>query len=365
MGQESQFLNFGKRPIAQVALDALLEEVRGGGYDPKRVHNMEEPLRAVVGAGPESVLTCLGSGAEAMHQALFSLFWEVARKEGKCHFVVSCLADAATFSFLKRCEELGCVVHVVPVDRKGCLDCAALEACINPRTAVVSLSYAEELTGVIQPIEAIAEICQRKRVRMHLDVSDAVGRVPLRSAEWGVDYVTFSGSSLLAFENSGVLLTRLDAPCIPWTFGNELDWPFCVALSRAAQQALLFLDTVGLECARLRALFEKRLQEQIATATPLLVEGPRLPTTSVVQFPGVHQEMLLYRLQRHKVEALLGGGARQTLSALLRATGRSEGEAESAVAFSFSRYTVQREVEQLLELLPKIMQDLSPLTEDL
>ncbi len=365
MDQGSRRLNFGRRPVSAVALEAYVEAARDGGFDAERMRDAETPLRTLAGVGPSDLFFALGSGAEAMHQVLFSIFWEVSRTAGKCHFLISCLEDAATCLMCKRLEELGCVIQVVPVDRTGQIDREALERLINPRTALFSLSYAQELTGVVQPIEEIGEICQRKGVRLHLDVSDAVGKIPLRFVEWGLDYLTFSGRALFSVDSSAALFVRPTAPSIPWIFGRELDIPSLWALSRAAQQSLLFLDTVSLECARLRDLFEQEVTAKIAGAEPLFREGPRLPTSSLIRFPSVHQEALQHRLQRQKLDTFLGGNAKQKLSALLRASGASESESESALTFSFSRYTLQTEVEQALTILPSIVAALRVLTEAL
>jgi len=314
----------------------------------------------LVGANREDLFVFTSSGAEAVNQVFWSVFLERARKEGKCHIVVSSIEDAPTMQSAKRLEELGCTIKIAPAD--GQIDVNQLAELINPRTALISVTMAQGLTGVIQPVEEIARLAKEKGVLLHLDATYAVGKYPFSFAELGADYLTFSGDRIHAVKGSGGLFAKEKSPLVPLIVGgNEqmslrggaFDIPSFMALSAAAQQALLYLDAMGLEVVRLRDLFES----QLTSAQVLYKDFLRLPNTTAIAFPRVHQEALLYLLNRKGVYAALGGPYCQHLS---RLTG-----SESTLSFSLTRMTTEEEILRAAALINEAVKQLQAISEDI
>ncbi len=312
----------------------------------------------LVGARETDRFVFTSSGAEAINQVFWSVFIERARKEGKCHLIVSSIEDAPTMQCAKRLEELGCSIKIAPVNAQGQIDLEKLRELINPRTALISVTMAHGLTGVIQPIEEIIQIAKEKNVLLHLDATYAIGKLPLA---FDSDYLTFSGDRIHAVKGSGGLFAKESAPLVPLIVGgNEqnglrggsFDIPSFMALSAAAQQSLLYLDTMALEVARLRDLLEAKV-----TAEPLYRDAPRLPNTTTLLFPNIHQEALLYVLNRKGVYASIGGAYCSHLS---RITGN-----ESAVSFTLSRMTTEEEILEAASLINSAVAYLQPLAEAL
>lgn len=289
----------------------------------------------LVGASEKEQFAFTSSGAEAINQVFWSVFVERARKEGKCHIIVSSMEDAPTMQCAKRLEELGCTIKIAPVDENGQIDLKKLPSLINPRTALISMTMAHGLTGVIQPVEEVAELAKREKILLHLDGTYAVGKYPFSFIG---DYLTFSGDRIHSVKGSGALFAKEGAPLVPFILGGTVDVPSFMALSAAAQQALLYLDTMSLEVVRLRDLFESRLRGEVLYRQML-----RLPNTTTVVFAKVHQEALLYLLNRKGVYASIGGPYAQHLS---RITG-----SESALSFSLSRMTTEEELLRAAELI--------------
>jgi cysteine desulfurase len=367
------------------ALDRMrpyLEEHWGASFAP---HRMGQELIAsldvryqmiydVVGADWKESFVFTSSGAEAINQVLWSVFLELSRKEGKCHFITSCMEDAPTMQMLKRLEELGCYVKIAPVDAQGKIEVAKLAEMINPRTAMISTTLAHGLTGVIQPIEEMAQLAKEKKVLLHVDTSYAMGKYYFSWADLGADYLTFSGDRMHALKSSGGLFAKAEAPLVPLILGGSeqaglrggaFDIPSFMALSAAAQQASLYLDAMSLEVARIRDCFEADLQAEIPEIKILFQETLRLPNTSVVIFPRVHHEALLYFLNRKGVYATAGGPYCQHLSRILIQLGFSEEEAQSAVSFSLSRMNTQEEMARAVKIIAEAVRSLQTLSEGL
>ncbi len=303
----------------------------------------------LVGAHENDRFVFTSSGAEAVNQVFWSIFLEKARKEGKSHILISNLEDAPTLQCAKRLEELGCTIKIVPTNAQGQIDLEQLAQLINPRTALISVTLADGLTGVIQPTEEIIRIAKEKKVLLHLDATYAIGKCPLT---FDADYLTFSGDRIHAVKGSGGLFAKETSPLVPFILGGEeqanlrggsFDIPSFMALSAAAQQALLYLDTMALEVVRLRDLFESLLSGHV-----LYQNVPRLPNTTSIQFDKVHPEALLYFLNRKGIYA----GPLSRID-------------ERAVSFALSRMTTEEEITKAATIINETVLHLQTIAEDL
>lgn len=307
----------------------------------------------LVGAKEKDAFHFTSSGAEAINQVFWSVFIERARKEGKCHIIVSSIEDAPTMQCAKRLEELGCTIKIAPVNAQGQIDLAKLSELISPRTALISITMAHGLTGVIQPFEEVARIAKEKNVLLHLDATYALGKIPLD--EMPADYLTFAGDRIHSVKGSGGLFVKEGAPLSPFILaghGGHFDIPSFMALSAAAQQSSLYLDMMNLEVARLRDLLESKL-----SGTALYKDSPRLPNTTTVVFPKAHQEALLYLLNRKGVYATIGGPYSGHLS-------RIAGD-ECAISFSLSRMTTEEEIFRAADIINEAVRQLQTIAEDI
>lgn len=370
------------RPCAAALewMKPYLFESWGAGFAP---HRMGQELMAslepryqllydLVGARAEDTCVFNSSGAEAVNQALWSVFLQTARKEGKCHFLISPLEDAPTTQMMQRLEELGCFVKIIPVTASGQLDLEKLASMMSPRTALVSITMADGLTGVLQPFEEVSKLCLEKGVLLHLDASYAIGKLYFSFAELGVDYLSFSGDRMHALKSSGALFVKSTAPLSPYILGGSeqggfrggaFDVASFMGLAAAASQSQLFLDRMSLETVRLRDLFESELMKQIPEIQSPFIDQMRLPNTSMLIFPRIHAELLCYTLNKKGVLASLGGQFSQPLSSLLQQMGLHSSLAESAMSFALSRYTTEEEILRAVDLIVESVLSLLRLSE--
>lgn len=317
----------------------------------------------LVGAEKEDQLVITSSGAEAINQVLWSVFLEVVRKEGKTHLITSCLEDAPTLQMMKRCEELGCFVKIAPANERGEIDLEELRKLISPRTALISIGMAQGLTGVIQPVEEIAQIAKEKNVLLHLDGSYAVGKTYI--AGLAGDYLTFSGDLIHSVKGTGALFAKKGRPLVPLILGERAREAGFMALCAAAHQANLSLDAMSLEVARLRDQFEQELQRRIPGARVAFERSLRLPNTTTILFPRVHQEALDYYLSQKELSASIGGDYCQHLHSLLVASKVNAEEAQTAMSFSLSRMTHEAEVTNACDRIVEVVESLQKISEDL
>jgi cysteine desulfurase len=325
--------------------------------------SLTAPLYDLVDASPEDAFVFTSSGAEAVCQAIWSVFSEISRKLGKTQFITSCVEDAPTLQMLKRCEELGCLVKIAPVDREGKIDVAKLASLITPRTALISVSMAQGLTGVIQPIEEISRLASEKKVLLHLDASYAVGNLYFSFSTSSADYLSFAGERIHSVKSSGALFAKKGRPLVPYVLkGGALDIPSLAAFGSAARLAALSLDSMGLEGARLRDLFETEIQKQLPDMKILYKESPRLPNTTALLFPRVHAEALHYFSCRKGLYPNTGGAYCPHLHSILASSGI---EGECGLSFSLSRMTSQEEVLRAACLVVDRVLELRKISEDL
>jgi len=346
--------------VCQSAIERMAEYAR------ERLGDPAPHIRQVAdlaGAGPDDVFAFAASGAEAVGQVIWSVYSEIARKEGKTHFIASAAEDAPTLQMLKRCEELGCLAKIAPLGPDGRIDVAKLASLITPRTALISISVAQGLTGVIQPVEEICRLAKEKGVLIHLEASYAVGKMYLSFADLGADYLTFSGERIHSVKSSGALFAKKGRPLVPYVLkGSAIDLPALAALGAAASLASLSLDSQGLEGARLRFLFESEVQKLAPETEILFQDAPRLPNTTALLFPRVHWQSLEYFLERKGLRMNAAGGYAQHLHKILASSGI---ETESALSFSLSRMTTQDDVLKAASLIGETVRSLQLLSEDL
>ncbi len=264
----------------------------------------------------------LSSRAEANFQLLFTLAVDDARETGRTHFFYPAGEDPTIVYPIQRLEKIGIRGRPLSLNSQGQLTRKTLQETLSPRTALLSLSWANEWTGVIHPLHDLIEVCRENQVKIHVDVTACKGS--LDCTDLGVDYVTFDGG----------ILSRTPLPIM--------------TTSSAATKILA--PEAHFEAARLRAFFEESIPAHI-----FFREAERLPHISAIAYPGVHHELLAFHLQRLGVHASAG-----RLAALLQASGVSPELAYSALTFDFSQKS-EEEVLRLIDILRTTMKKMEPL----
>ncbi|CUI15796.1 putative cysteine desulfurase [Candidatus Protochlamydia naegleriophila] len=317
-------------------------------------------LYSFLGAEEVDQFVLTSSGAEAVNQVVSSVYRDTTLPTGKNQFITSNADEAPALMAMSRLEPVGCVAKMIEVDSNGIVTAQALAEAISPRTALVSLSWANGLTGVVQPVADIAELCRQRGIRLHLDATHVLGKLFYELEEIKPDFITFNGDQLHAPKGTGGLYIRQGIKCSPFIAGGSdqaglraggLNMAALAALAYASQEALECRDLICTETARLKYKLETGIVKAYPEAKICFKEQERLPHCTTLLFPGIASEALLYLLNRKGVYACIGGGSFQQLGLLLIASGMEENLAYSAISFSLSRYTTEAEIDRAIELI--------------
>jgi cysteine desulfurase len=276
------------------------------------------------------------------------------------------------------CERLGkegYYVTEVPVDSEGNLDMDEYRKSLTSDTALVSLMWANNETGVVFPVEEAAAVARERGILFHTDAVQTVGKIPVNMKGNTIDMLSLSGHKLHAPKGIGVLYVRKGTPFYPFLIGGHQEkgrrggtenTPSIIGLGKACELAG---QNMGTENTRVRDLRDK-LENGLLTSIPFCrVNGnrsARLPNTTNISFESIEGEGILLLLDQFGICASSGSactsGSLQP-SHVLRAMGVPFTMAHGSVRFSLSVYNTEEEVDVVIEKLPPIiarLRDLSP-----
>jgi len=321
-----------------------------------------EQVASLVGAKSSEIIfnSC---GTEATNTAILSA---LAIDPDKRHIITSAVEHSAT---IKLCEYLatrGYEITWLPVDKDGLLDPEKLESAITGDTAVVSLLWANNETGVLFPIEEIVSITTRRKVPLHLDAVQAAGKVPINLEELNVQYASLSAHKLYAPKGVGALYVNRRARYTPLFRGSQEESKrggtqnvaSIIAFGKAAELAQAHLLMAAERTGKLRDRFEQTLITTIEGTRRNGTDEPRLPNTSNLSFTGIEAETALLLFDKEGLCCSAGSACSSgsiNPSHVLTAMGVTRDEARASLRFSFGRTTTDAEIDRALEIIPRII----------
>jgi len=337
-----------------------------GGQLGKRITRAREQTAASLGADPTEVLFT-SCGSESDNAAIRGIL-EV--NPDKRHIVTTRVEHPAVLNYCQHLRKRGWEVTFLGVDGQGRLDLAELRDSLRPDTAIVSIMYANNETGVIFPIEEIGQIVKAREIPFHVDAVQAIGKIPLNLRTSTIDLLSLSGHKLHAPKGIGVLYIRKGVRWTPFIIGGHQERnrrggtenvAAIVGLGRACELAVANLaEEVG-RVAQLR----DRLEAGIIAAVPSVrVNGDRahrLPNTTNISFEYVEGEAILLMLDQHGICASSGSACTSGSlepSHVLRAMGVPFTAAHGSVRFSLSRYNTEQDIETVIRVIPGLIERL-------
>src|ERR1041385_2375216 len=343
-----------------------------GSQVQKHVENARTKVAALVNCDPkEVVFTSCGteSNNSAIHSALVT-------NPNKKHVITTSVEHSANINFGEYLKKMGFDVTFLPVESDGSLDLHLLEKSIRPDTAIVSVMWANNETGVMFPIEEVAAICRSKSTLFHTDAVQVAGKLKIDVKDLGVDFLSLSAHKLHAPKGIGMLYVKRRTKYQPYVIGGHQERgrrggtenvPHVVAFGRAAELAMEHLHD---ENTRVRALRDK-LEDTILRTIPNTVRNgardARLPNTANSACDFVEAEAVLLLLDQLGI--CCSSGSACTTGSLdpshvLTAMGLNPMRARGSVRFSLGIYNTEQEVDYVLQHLPGIikkLRDISPL----
>lgn len=332
--------------------ESLLESYANEWFNPTSTHRPSQNLlsklhasyldmAAFLGASNEDTVLFCNSPEEAVAQIIQGLYFEEARPTGKNHFLCTSLEEASIMLNLEKISAWGASHDLVEATPEGHIDLEHLHDSIQPRTQAICFSWANTLTGVIQPVEEIARVCQERGVKLFVDASALSGlyETPLN----GVDFLSYGGSSMGSISASAMVWIkkgrRLPSlmPCgHDWMHSTATHPAGLIALALAAKENQQKRERHLWHLASLQEKFESTLKEKAGPITVLFENSHRLAHVSAISFHGVHSELLAWHLNRQQVYASFGGGTRQQIHYLLKACHVPAELQHCSLSFSFT-----------------------------
>jgi cysteine desulfurase len=320
-------------------------------------------VAALINAEPREIVFT-SCGTESNNSAIQSA---LATRPGKTHVVTTAVEHSANIKFGELLQKRGCTVTFLPVEPDGSLDPHRLEQSIRPDTAIVSVMWANNETGILFPVREIAEICHRHGVLFHTDAVQTPGKLKIDVRALEADFLSLSAHKLHAPKGIGLLYVKRRVKYQPYVVGGGQERgrrggtenvANIVAFGRAAQLAMAHLLD---EDTRVRALRDK-LEDGILTGIPGTsrngAKEPRLPNTSNIAFAGVEAEGILMLLDQAGICASSGSACTTGSldpSHVLTAMGCSAARARGSIRFSLGIYNTEAEVDYVLKHLPGII----------
>ena len=332
----------------------------------KAVDLARERLAALLGCEPPEIVFTSG-GTESNNAVIHSALQFAPL--GK-HVITSAVEHSAVLRPCQDLEKRGCTVTFLGVDQDGNLDLAKFEAAIRPETALVSTMWANNETGVLFPVEKIAEICRRKGLLFHTDAVQAVGKIPMRLRDTAINLLSLSAHKLHGPKGVGALYVNWRTRFSPLIAGGGQEngrrggtenVAGIVGLGKAAELACKYLAEGNCDIRAIRDRFEKSVLEAVSGASVNGTGAARIPNTSSLSFEGIESSSALILLDRHGICCSAGSACRtgsQEASHVLRAMNPNGDGARRSLRFSFSRLNTETEIDRAIEIVPKVIEKL-------
>ncbi len=353
----------GTTPIATEAVSAMTPFMATHFGNPSSAHALglkakqgvtraREEVAALLGCQPDEILFTSG-GTESNNMVIKGLL--DFRHPENFHLMTSAIEHPAILNPALFLSELGAGVTILPVDAKGRVDPDQVQKAILPNTRLISLMLANNETGTLQPIREVADIAHHHNVLLHTDAAQAVGKIPVRVKELGVDFLSVAGHKLYGPKGVGALYIREGLSLTPLVHGagqengrraGTENTILTVGLGAACRVARERLSEDGEDIARLRNHLQTLLFEGIEGLVLNGHETLRLPNTLNVSVPGLEGGRILEGVPT--VLASTGAAChdqRVTLSHVLSAMGVSSRVGMGALRFSLGRSNTLEEIE--------------------
>ena len=347
-----------------------------GGQVQKKVDEARNRVAALLGAEPSEIIFT-ACGTESDNSAIRSALEAFPDRR---HVITTRVEHPAVLTLCRSLTKKGYRVTELGVDGAGRLDLEELKRALDDDTAIVSVMWANNETGVLFPIEEIAALVKERGALFHTDAVQAVGKIPINMAASGVDMLSLSGHKLHAPKGIGILYLRKGTPFRPFLVGGHQErsrragtenTAAIIALGKACQLAGEWLEDENSRVLAMRDRLERELLTIIPYARLNGGGAERLPNTLSIAFEFVEGEAILLLLSEKGICASSGSACTSGSlepSHVLRAMGVPFTCAHGSIRFSLSRFTTDEEIDAVIRELPPIilrLRQISPFGQEL
>ncbi len=341
-----------------------------GGQMGRKIRQAREQIANLLDCEPSEIVFT-GGGTESDNTAIHGV---LAAAPNRRKVITTRVEHPAVLAVCRELENHGYTVVELPVDKFGQLDLDELKEQIDDDTALVTIMYANNETGVIFPIEEIAELVAEKGSVFHTDAVQAVGKIPIDLAKSKIELLSLSGHKLHAPKGIGVLYARKGTRLSPYMLGGHQESgrragtenvPGIIGLGKACEMATENIEAENNKVKFLRDKLETAILKKCPDSRLNGDKENRLPNTSNISFEYIEGEAILLMLDQYGICASSGSACTSGSlepSHVLRAMGVPFTAAHGSIRFSLSRYNTEEEVDFVIEKLPPIINQLRQLS---
>jgi cysteine desulfurase len=365
-------------PVHPEVLEVMLPYLKEKFGNPSSIHGFGREAKVALEEAREKVAGLLGvssneifftsGGTESDNLAVKGTAF-ANRKKG-FHIITSKIEHHAILESCKFLEKEGFEVTYLPVNSQGLVDPDDLKKTIRDETTLVSIMYANNEVGTIQPIEELSKISNEKGIHFHTDAVQALGKIPVNLQKSNVDMLSISSHKIYGPKGVGAIFIRKGVRITPWSHGGHHERsrragteniPGIVGFAKALELVVKELEGQN---KHLRSLTEAFYKKLVDTIPDVILNGDlerRIPNTLNLSFKGVEGESIILSLDLKGVAVASGSACTSgTLepSHVLSAMGIDPAIAQGAIRFSFGRDNTMEDVEYVASLLPEIVERL-------
>ncbi len=329
------------------------------------VRTARRSVQSLLGAAHDHEIVFTSGGTEADNAAIMA---GLSATDGRDEIVASAVEHPAVLSLIEHLQHArGVKAHIIAVDGRGRLDMESFRKALGPKTALVSIMWANNETGTLFPVKELAELAHEAGALFHTDAVQAAGKTPIELKSTRIDFLSLSAHKIHGPKGVGALYVRKGTKFTPLIRGGHQErtrrggtenTPGIIGFGAAAEIMLTALTEEASKVGALRDRLERRILEEIGDC---LVSGDlenQLPNTTNIAFFGLEGEAVLSHLNRAEVAASTGSactaGSNEP-SHVLRAMNVPPRALNGAIRFSLSRDNCEADVDRVMEVLPDIV----------
>lgn len=374
--------------VSKTALDAMMPYLTEQYGNPSSLYafaqnakealeNARKTVADIIGAQPKEIYFTSG-GSEADNQAIVSMA-KVGALKGKKHLISTKFEHHAVLHTLKKLEKEGFEVTLLDVHEDGVVRLEDLEAAVRKDTALVTIMFANNEIGTVQPIKEIGEFCRARKIPFHTDAVQAAGHMPINVQEMNIDLLSMSGHKFHAPKGVGVLYAKTGMPLFNIIEGGAQERgkragteniPGIVALAAALKESV---DNMEANTAKIIPMRDKLFAE-LSKIPHSKINGSlehHVPGTVNMCFEGIEGESLLLLLDAKGVCASSGSACTSGSldpSHVLLSLGLPHEVAHGSLRLSIGEYNTMEEIDHIIKVVPEVvayLRDISPVWEEL
>ena len=320
-----------------------------------------DQVYTAINASDNDDIVFTSCATESNNWVLKSIWIDRMLNGDKNHIVTTEVEHPSILATCRFLEENGVKVTYLPVNEQGIVEAHTVKSFITDKTALVSIMWANNETGMIFPVKEIGDICHEKGVLFHSDAVQAVGKIPVDLQDVNVDFLSMSAHKFHGPKGIGALYIRNSRPLSPLLHGGEhmggrrsgtLNVPFIIGMGKALELATTNIETTMASIAAKRDRLEDALLSSLPDTMTVGDRANRTPNTLLISIRGVEGEGMLWDLNNSLIGASTGSAcASEDLEAntVMLAIGADNELAHTGIRLSLSRFTTDEEVDYVIE----------------